>query len=88
MIVNDFLLIDELRCWRDHYTLDKPALRQSLQSLGDEAAGYLKGVLAQAVRLLGSLVPVFNVVWPNRAHFDCPLNPPESRPVPRPATPN
>ena len=42
VILNDFLLIDELRCWRDHHTLDKPALRQALQALGDEAARYLK----------------------------------------------
>jgi 3',5'-cyclic AMP phosphodiesterase CpdA len=48
VILNDFLLIDELKHWRDHYTLDKPALREALQVLGDEAAGYLKGVLASA----------------------------------------
>ncbi len=49
VILNDFLLIDELKHWRDH-TLDKPALRQALQALGDEAAGYLKSVLAPAAR--------------------------------------
>jgi predicted MPP superfamily phosphohydrolase len=48
VILNDFLLIDELRCWRDAHTLDKPALRRVLEVLGDEAAGYLKGVLASA----------------------------------------
>ena len=48
VILNDFLLIDELKHWRDHYTLDKPALRQALEALGDEAAGYLKSVLAPA----------------------------------------
>jgi predicted MPP superfamily phosphohydrolase len=48
VILNDFLLIDELRRWRDSYTLDKPALRRVLEALGDEAAGYLKGVLAPA----------------------------------------
>jgi predicted MPP superfamily phosphohydrolase len=47
-ILNDFLLIDELRCWRDTHTLDKPALRRALEALGDEAAGYLKSVLAAA----------------------------------------
>jgi len=41
VILNDFLLIDELKHWRDHYTLDKPALRQALQALGDDVAGYL-----------------------------------------------
>jgi predicted phosphohydrolase len=48
VILNDFLLIDELRCWRDSHNLDKPALRRALEALGDEAAEYLKGVLAQA----------------------------------------
>jgi len=50
LILNDFLLIDELRHWRDHRTLDKPALRQALQTLGDEAAAYLKGVLTSAAQ--------------------------------------
>lgn len=50
VILNDFLLIDELRHWRDHHTLDKAALRQALQALGDEAAAHLKGVLAPAAR--------------------------------------
>ena len=49
-ILNDFLLIDELRCWRDADTLDKPALRRVLEALGDEAAEYLKGVLAPAAK--------------------------------------
>jgi len=48
VILNDFLLIDELKHWRDQHTLDKPALRRALETLGDEAAAYLKGVLADA----------------------------------------
>lgn len=48
VILNDFLLIDDLRHWQDHHTLDKPALRKAVQALGDEAAAYLKGVLAVA----------------------------------------
>ena len=48
VILNDFLLIDELHCWKDSHTLDKPALRLALQALGDEAAGYLRSVLAPA----------------------------------------
>lgn len=50
VILNDFLLIDELRHWRDRHTLDKPALRKTLQALGDEAAGHLKSVLASAAQ--------------------------------------
>jgi len=48
VILNDFLLIDELHCWRDTDTLDKPALRRALGALGDEAAGYLKSILTPA----------------------------------------
>ena len=48
VILNDFLLIEELRCWRDHHTLDKAALRKALAAFGDEAAAYLRGVLADA----------------------------------------
>ncbi len=47
-VLNDFLLIDELRHWQNHHTLDKPALRRALEALGDEAAAHLKGVLALA----------------------------------------
>ncbi len=50
VILNDFLLIDELKHWRDHHALDKPALRQALQALGDEAAEYLRSVLAPAAK--------------------------------------
>jgi predicted MPP superfamily phosphohydrolase len=50
VILNDFLLIEELRHWRDHFTLDKPALRAALQALGDEAAGHLKRILPSAAK--------------------------------------
>ena len=48
VILNDFLLIEELSRWKDANTLDKPALQQALQALGDEAAGYLRNVLTPA----------------------------------------
>ena len=32
VILNDFLLIDELRCWKDGHTLDKPAYDGSLRT--------------------------------------------------------
>jgi predicted MPP superfamily phosphohydrolase len=48
VILSDFLLIDELKHWRDLHTLDKPALQRALEALGDEAAAYLKGVMAAA----------------------------------------
>lgn len=34
VILNDFLLIDELKHWRDPHTLDKPALRRALEDPG------------------------------------------------------
>ena len=49
-ILNDFLLIDELRCWPDAHTLDKAALRRVLETLGDEAAVYLKSVITPAAQ--------------------------------------
>ncbi len=50
VILNDFLLIDELHCWKDQHTLDKPVLRQALQALGDEAARHLRTVLPVAAK--------------------------------------
>ena len=61
VIVNDFLLIDELRCWKDPHTLDKPALRRALQTLGDEAAGYLQGLLSQAAERYPNVVVATHV---------------------------
>jgi predicted MPP superfamily phosphohydrolase len=60
-ILNDFLLIDELRCWRDAHTLDKPALRRALEILGDEAAGYLKGVLVPAAEQYPNVIVATHV---------------------------
>ena len=48
VLLNDFYLVDELRQWRDRLTLDKPRLREVLQTLGDEAAAHLKRVLPAA----------------------------------------
>ena len=48
VILNDFLLIDELRRWRDAHTLDKPALRQAFRPWATRRPRYLKGVLAPA----------------------------------------
>ena len=78
-ILNDFLLIDELRCWRDMHTLDKPALRRALAALGDEAAAYLKSVLIPAAEkhprvIVATHVPPFReAAWyagqPSNDHF-------------------
>lgn len=64
VILNDFLLIDELQCWRDSHNLDKPALRRMLATLGDEAAEYLRSVLVPAAAkyphvIVATYVPPF-----------------------------
>lgn len=47
VVLNDYLLIEELsRRWS--LGLDKPALREALHTLGDEAAGHLARVLGDA----------------------------------------
>ncbi len=61
VILNDFLLIDELRHWRDHHTLDKPALRRMLETLGDEAAAYLKSVLIPAAERYSQVIVATHV---------------------------
>jgi hypothetical protein len=61
VILNDFLLIDELRHWRDHYTPEKPALRLALQALGDEAAAYLRSVLVPAAERYPQLIVATHV---------------------------
>jgi len=61
VILKDFLLIEELRHWRDHYTLDKPALRAALQALGDEAAGHLRRILPSAAERYSQVIVATHV---------------------------
>jgi predicted MPP superfamily phosphohydrolase len=49
VVLNDYVLIDELRQWRDPFNLDRPALRRQLERLADEAAEHLAEVLPQAL---------------------------------------
>ncbi len=48
MILNDFLLIDELKHGYGQFVLDKPAPRRTLEALSDEAASDSKRVLMPA----------------------------------------
>jgi 3',5'-cyclic AMP phosphodiesterase CpdA len=61
VILNDFLCIDELRCWTDAHTLDKPVLRRKIEALGDEAAGYLRNLLAPAAEKYAHVVVATHV---------------------------
>lgn len=49
VVLNDYVLIDELRRWRDPFNLDRPALRRELERLADEAAAYLSQILPEAL---------------------------------------
>jgi 3',5'-cyclic-AMP phosphodiesterase len=61
VILNDFLLIDELRLWSDARTLDKSSLRPALEALGDEAARYLANVLPAAAERYPNVLVVTHV---------------------------
>ena len=61
VVVNDFHLVDELRCWLGPHTLDKPALRRAIAALGDEAAAYLHGVLSPAADRYSRVIVVTHV---------------------------
>jgi len=49
VFLNDYVAIEELRKWKDEFALDKPALAELLNVLGDEAARHLESALRQAV---------------------------------------
>ncbi len=49
VILNDYLLIDDLRHWHDLVTLDRETLGQHLRRLGDEAAACFRTVLPEAL---------------------------------------
>jgi predicted MPP superfamily phosphohydrolase len=61
VILSDFQLIDELRCWNVARTLDKSALRRALQALGDEAAQHLESVLPTAAERYANVLVVTHV---------------------------
>ena len=49
MLLNDYKAIEELRKWKSDFELDKPALEETLNRLGDEASQHLESVLQEAV---------------------------------------
>jgi 3',5'-cyclic-AMP phosphodiesterase len=61
VVLNDYFLIDELRKWKGDFDLDKPALRETLNMLGDEAARHFQCVLQQAVARYPSVIAVTHV---------------------------
>jgi len=61
VILNDYLLIEELYKWDEGFELDKPALRQVLHELGDAAARHFERVLEEAAARYTSVIAVTHV---------------------------
>jgi len=61
VILNDYLLIEELRKWQPGFVLDREALRRELHARGDEAAAHLAGQLNQALQTHRQVVAVIHV---------------------------
>jgi 3',5'-cyclic AMP phosphodiesterase CpdA len=76
VILNDYVLIEELRKWKDEFALDKVALREALNKLGDEAARHFENLLEEAVAKYPSVIAVTHVppfkeaTWYNGRHSD------------------
>jgi Icc protein len=76
VILNDYVLIEELGKWKGRLYLDKPALREALNVLGDEAARHFENVLQQAVAQYPFVIAVTHVppfkeaAWYNGRHSD------------------
>ncbi len=61
VFLNDYVAIQELRKLKDEFDLDKPALREALNVLGDEAARHLERVLEQAVAKYPTVIALTHV---------------------------
>jgi predicted MPP superfamily phosphohydrolase len=69
IILNDYLLIEELYHWNSMFELDRDALRRSLEKLGDEAARHIEALLpvaladARQVLVLTHVPPFREACW-------------------------
>ena len=76
VFLNDYVAIQELRKFKGEFSLDKPALKEVLNRLGDEAACHFYGVLQQAVAEYSSVIALTHVppfkeaAWYNGKHSD------------------
>lgn len=76
VFLNDYLAIRELRQWKGEFDIDKPALKEVLQRLGDEAAGHFQDVLQEAVADHSSVIALTHVppfkeaAWYDGKHSD------------------
>lgn len=76
VILNDYLAIEELRKWKGEFALDKPALEEALNVLGDEAARHIESALTVAaakhpyVIALTHVPPFKEAAWYDGRHSD------------------
>ena len=76
VFLNDYVAIQELRKWKGDFALDKPALREALNVLGDEAARHFEDALQEAVARYPAVIAVTHVppfkeaAWYNGRHSD------------------
>jgi predicted MPP superfamily phosphohydrolase len=76
VFLNDYVAIQELRKWKGEFALDKPALGEVLNVLGDEAARHLEAGLTQAVADHSSVIALTHVppfkeaAWHEGKHSD------------------
>ncbi len=76
VVLNDYFLIDEVRKLKGDFDLDKPALQEALNGLGDEAARHFEVVLQQALARYPSVIavthapPFKEAAWYNGRHSD------------------
>jgi predicted MPP superfamily phosphohydrolase len=67
VILNDYVLIEELRKWRDigledaHLFLDKENLAEALEVLGDEAGRHFERALSEAAEKYANVIAVTHV---------------------------
>jgi predicted MPP superfamily phosphohydrolase len=61
IVLNDYLLIDELRWWTTGRTLDKGTLRHVLERLGDEAGRHFERRIAEAASRYPRVIAVTHV---------------------------
>ena len=76
VFLNDYVAIKELRKWKGEFGIDKPALEEALQRLGDEAAHHFQDVLQEAAAYHSSVIALTHVppfkeaAWYDGRHSD------------------
>ncbi len=71
VILNDYVLIEELRHWKEPGQLDKPAVARVMRALADESARHLASVLAEAAALYAHVIVATHVPpFPEAAWYE------------------